>query len=173
MLASGIRDFGSLRHSPEELMRTAKVSVTLGIAIIFVCTQGITAQDRPSQEEVTVHKNVKLIKVNPQADAPEEFKKEYMGFLPLFEEVVRANTADESDDCALTIRVTLEVKEVGSKKIKRGLAQVAAARKNSKNEYVSTLMMYSYVSEGPVSKDEITQFVTQRVLGPAKCQKTT
>jgi hypothetical protein len=153
-------------------MRTAKVSMTLALAIIFAAWS-VTAQNKPAQEEVTIHKNIKLIKVSPAADTPEEFKKEYLAFLPLFEEVVKANTADETDDCALSIRVALEVKEVGSKKIKRGLAQVAAARRNSKNEYVSTLMMYSYATEGPVGKEEITQFVTQRVLGPAKCQKTT
>lgn len=152
-------------------MKSGRALEGLWIALILVFALAVGAQERLAQQDVDVHKNVKLTKVAAPADTPEEFTKEYQAFLPVLEEVVKATTSDETDDCALMIRVSLVIKEVGSKKIKRAIAQVAAARKNSKNEYISTLMLYSYVSEGPVSKDEVTQFFTQRVLGPAKCQK--
>jgi hypothetical protein len=152
-------------------MKNGRAVRGLGIALIPVFALVLGAQDRPSKQDVDIHKNVKLTKVAAPADTPEEFVKEYKTFLPVFEDVVKSTTSDEPDDCALTIRVNLIVKEVGSKKIRRAIAQVAAARKNSKNEYISTLMLYSYTSEGPVSKDEVTQFFSQRVLGPAKCQK--
>jgi hypothetical protein len=116
------------------------------------------------------HKNVRLVKMEIPPTMPRELKSEYLRFLPLFEEILRENTTDQSADCELTIRVEPGVKMVGSKKTPRAIARVTAFRKNSKSEFLATLMLYSYATGAAVNKDDISRSLRRRILGPAKCQ---
>ncbi len=137
------------------------------LSTLFVHAQ--TKQDE--QEELTLHTNVTLITAAAPADAPEAARKEYMQFLPLFVEVARASTADETPECALTIRVAMGTKEIGTKKVERTIARVSAFRKNSPREYIASLILYSYLTGEQVNKEEIEDFLKQRILGPAVCQQ--
>ncbi len=152
-------------------MRPGRMLVSLSrnaliLSAIFVCAQ--TKQD---ENELNLHNNVTLISTEAPADAPEAAGKEYMQFLPLFVEVARASTADEIPECALTIRVTMGTKEIGTKKVERTIARVSAFRKNSPREYIASLILYSYLTGEQVNKEEIEDFLKQRILGPAVCQQ--
>lgn len=130
----------------------------------------VWAQEKP-EREVEIHKNVKLIHMAVSPDIPEAVIAEYRKFLPILEEALKEITTDESDECALTIRVTAGFKEIGAAKVQRPQARFTAFRRNSKQEYVGNFILYSYVSSGPVNKEETAQFFTKQILEPAACQK--
>jgi hypothetical protein len=123
-------------------------------------------QDR----EIEIHKNVRLIIAPVQADMPEELKGKYERFLPMLEEALVATTSPGSSECALTIRVTAGFKEIGSAKVKRTFARFTAYRRNSDQEFVARLYLHSFITDGPVSKKEITDFLKERILSLATCQ---
>jgi len=150
-------------------MRLAKVPMLLALAFLF-CAWSVWAQESIDRE-VEIHKNIKLVMITPAAETPQDVLSQYKSFLPIFEEALKDSTADQSDDCALTLRVTASVKEVGAAKVKRPMARITAFRRNSKQEYVGSLILYSYVNSGPVNKEETGQFLKKQILEPAECRK--
>ena len=121
--------------------------------------------------EVEIHKNVKLIELASAPDIPVDMTKQCLSFLPVFEEALKENTTDQPDECSLTLRVTCGIREIGSSKIQRPMARVTAFRRNSRQEYLGTFILYSYVTAGPVNKEETTQFLKKQILEPAECRK--
>jgi hypothetical protein len=144
--------------------------IRMFVALVFlVFSLSVRAQENISRE-VEIHKNVKLIELAPAPDIPEDMLKQYGSFLPILEETLKENTTDQSDACLLTIRVKAGIKEIGSAKVKRPTAQVTAYRRNSRQEFLGTLILYSYVTAGPVNKEETAQFLNKQILEPAECR---
>ena len=141
--------------------------LTLLIATFLLIPCNIRAQEK-SQRELKLYDNVKLIEVSDLNDSQKQFNDEYQRFLPLFEDVLKKLTANWPAGSELTIRVTPGVKRVGSARIQRPFARVTAFRKESKREFVGTLLLYSYVTRGPVSSKEIEQFLNKQILGSIK-----
>lgn len=130
---------------------------------------GVEAQQKANRE-IEVHKNVRLIMNAIPPDTPEEVVNHYNNFLPLLEEVVKENTKDESAECALTIRVTVGHREIGSAKVMRATARITGFRRGSSREYLGDFILHSYINDGPVNKEETTQFLLRQILEPAECQ---
>jgi hypothetical protein len=130
----------------------------------------VWAQEKP-EREIEIHKNVKLVLMAAGPDLPAAVSGEFKKFLPILEEALKEVTADQSDECALTLRVTAGFKEVGSAKVQRPQARFTAFRRNSRQEYVGSFILYSYINSGPVNKDETSQFLTKQILEPAACAK--
>jgi hypothetical protein len=151
-------------------MRLAKVPMLSALAFLF-CAWSVWAQENV-EREVEIHKNIKLVMLTPPAETPTDVLTQYKSFLPIFEEALKENTADQTDDCALTLRVTAGFKEVGSAKVKRPMARVTAFRRNSRQEYVGSFILYSYVTSSPINKEETAQFLKKQILEPAECRKT-
>jgi hypothetical protein len=151
-------------------MRLAKVPILLGLAFLF-CAWSVWAQESVDRE-VEIHKNIKLIMLAPAAETPQDVLTQYKNFLPIFEQALKESTADQSDECTLTLRVGATFKEVGAAKVKRPMARVTAFRRNSRQEYVGSFILYSYVTSGPVNKEETGQFLKKQILEPAECRKT-
>jgi hypothetical protein len=151
-----------------ESMQFPKIRMITTLAFLFFAWS-VWAQEK-IDHEVDVHKNVKLIIMAPSPDLPEDVAKRYSAFLPIFEQALKENTADQSDDCALTIRVSAGVKEIGSAKTQRPTARITAYRRNSRQEYLGTFILHSYMTDGPVNKEETVQFLTKQILEPAVCR---
>jgi hypothetical protein len=149
-------------------MRFPYVRILAAVAVAVCLGAGARAQDKV-QREVNVHENVRLLIMAPPAELPPEIQKQYQDFLPLFEEVLKESTADETDECTLTLRVSAGMKEVGSAKTQRPLARVSAFRRNSRQEFMATFILYSYLSAGPVNKEETEQFLKKQILDCAIC----
>jgi hypothetical protein len=150
-------------------MQFPKSSVYLVFASL-VFSVSLYAQEK-SDREVVVHKNVKLIALAPDSDIPEDIAKQYRSFIPVLEEALKQNTADETDECGLTLRVTAGVKEIGSAKVKRPTARIGAYRRSSRQEYQGVFILHSYVSGNLVNLEETTQFLKKQILEPATCAK--
>jgi hypothetical protein len=142
----------------------------IALAFLF-CSWSVWAQENNARE-VEIHKNIKLVVVAPTAEIPQDMAAQYKSFLPIFEQALRESTVDQSDECALTLRVTSTFKEVGAAKVKRPYAHVTAFRRNSRQEYVGSFNLYSYINSGPVNKEETGQFLKKQILEPAECRKT-
>jgi hypothetical protein len=121
------------------------------------------------EREVSIRNNVKLVILAPAQDIPEGIQKQYHAFLPTFEQVLKENTTAQSDECALTLRIAAGLKEIGALKVRRPFVRVAAFRRNSRQEYVGTLLLFSYSTSGPVNAEETAQFLKKQVLEPAEC----
>ncbi len=130
----------------------------------------VWAQDKVDRE-VEIHKNVKLVVLTSSAEIPEDLVKQYQAFLPILESSLKESTTDQADECSLTLRVAAAFKEIGAAKTKRPQARVSAFRRNSKQEYQGTFLLYSYINAGPVNKDETNQFLKKQILEPAECKK--
>jgi hypothetical protein len=142
------------------------LTFTLLAVLFFVST--LWAQDK-IDSEVEIHKNVKLVVLSPGADIPAEVVKQFQAFLPVLEASLKEITEDQTDQCMLTLRVAPGVKEIA--KTKRPVARVTAYRRNSRQEYVGSFILYSYISAGPVNKEETSQFLQKQILAPAECRK--
>jgi hypothetical protein len=151
-------------------MQFPKIRMITTLAFLFF-SWSVWAQDKIDRE-VDVHKNVKLIIMASPPDLPEDVVKQFSDFLPILEEALKENTVDQSDDCALTVRVVAGVKEIGSAKTKRPTVRITAYRRNSRQEYLGTFILYSYMTGGPVNKEETVQFLTKQILEPAECRST-
>jgi hypothetical protein len=127
---------------------------------------GNLASQQQIIRETTIHKNVRLIEMAMPKDVPEELKANYREFLPQFEEVLVANTADQPSDREITFRITPDIKEIGAAKTKRVIVRIAAFRRNSTMEFVGNLMLYSYATGEKTSRDEIEQCLMKQLLGP-------
>lgn len=126
-------------------------------------------QEQP-RREVEIHRNLKLIEIAVAPDIPEDIAKEFRDFAPLLRDSLKEITDDQSDECALTMSVSAFMKEIGTAKKKRAFARIAAFRRNSTREYVGDFMLYSYISTGPVNKEETIQFLKKQILAHAVCK---
>jgi hypothetical protein len=149
-------------------MQFPKIRIITTLAFLFL-SWSVWAQEK-IEREVDVHKNIKLIMMAAPPDLPGDVVKQYNNFLPILEEALKENTVDQSDDCALIVRVVAGMKEIGSAKTQRPTARITAYRRNSKQEYLGTFILYSYMTSGPVNKEETVQFLTKQILEPAACR---
>lgn len=150
-------------------MRLSKVLVL--IVILFLgCSWIVCAQDNLDRE-VVINKNVKLFITGAHSEIPAGIAGQYSAFLPLLEAVLKENVSSQSDNCELTIKVAPIVKEIGSAKTKRAAAKITAYRKNAKQEFIGTLILYSYINSGPVTKEETQHFLQKQILDPCECSK--
>ena len=149
-------------------MQFPKMFASLLLGFLFF-SWSLPAQDEG--REVQVHKNVKLIVMPLSSDIPQEIAAQHKSFTPIFEQALKAGTQDESDACALTIRVTFGFKEIGAAKTRRPTARVTAFRKGARQEFIGTMIVYSYVNEGMVNVEETEQFLKKQILEPAACEK--
>jgi hypothetical protein len=140
------------------------------VLALLLFSWAVWAQEK-AEREVEIHKNVKLVQLSNASNLPEDLVKQYSAFLPLLEDALRSSTTDQPDECSLTLRVSAGMREVGSAKTKRPLARVTAFRRNSKQEYEASIILYSYETAGPLNKDEIIQRLKKQVLEPAECHK--
>ena len=69
----------------------------------------------------------------------------------------------------MLIRVEAGVREIGSAKTKRALAQVTGSCRNSTREYVGSMILHSYLTNGPVNEAEIEEFLRKQILEPMEC----
>ena len=151
-------------------MQFPKIRTHLTIGFLLI-SWSVWAQENTGRE-VQIHKNVKMIEMPIPADTPADIEAQHKAFAPVFEQSLKKATSDETDDCALTIRVALSFKEIGAAKVKRPTARVTAFRKGAKQEFVGTLILYSYVNSGLVNEDETEQFLKKQILEPAVCVKS-
>jgi hypothetical protein len=145
-----------------------RTHLTLGFLLI---SWSVWAQENTGRE-VQIHKNVRMIEMPVTAEIPADIAAQHKTFIPIFEQALKKATADETDDCALTIRIVPGFKEIGSAKVKRPTARVTAFRKGAKQEFVGTLILYSYVNSGIVNAEETENFLTKQILEPAACSKS-
>jgi hypothetical protein len=150
-------------------MQFPKARISL-LLTILIFSWNVYAQEK-ADREVEIHKNVRLIVLPPAPDLPDDFKKQYLSFIPIFQEALKENTTAETDECSMTLRVTSGFKEIGASKIKRPLARVTAFRKNSRQEYVAIIILHSYITSGLVNKEETVQFFKKQILEAAICGK--
>jgi hypothetical protein len=150
-------------------MQFPKIRTHLILALLFF-SWSVLAQENTGRE-VQIHKNVKLIEMPAAPDIPEDIAAQQRSFGPIFEQALKKSTADETDECALTIRLALGIKEIGAAKTKRPIARVTAFRKGAKQEFVGTLILYSYVTSGMVNTEETEQFLKKQILEPSTCTK--
>jgi hypothetical protein len=125
-------------------------------------------QERADHEN-EIRKNVRLIEFAATPDIPAEIAAHYHAFLPMFKEVLKENTRDQSDKDHLIIRVAAGIKEVGSAKVKRAQARITAFCRSSKKEYIGNFILHSYVTNGLVNKEETGQFLRKQILEPLEC----
>jgi hypothetical protein len=151
-------------------MQLPKALTSTLLGFLFF-TSTIWTQDKIDRE-VEIHKNVKLVVISPAADIPADVAKQFQAFLPTLEASLKESTEDQPDECLLTLRATAGVKEIGAAKTKRPLARVTAYRRNSRQEFLGTLILYSYLTAGPVNQEETSQFLKKQILDPAECRKT-
>ena len=123
------------------------------------------------EKAIDIHKNVKLIESAIPDDYPQEMAQDYKSFVPILEAALKENTTEQSDACALTVKVTAAIKEIGAAKTKRPTASISAYRKNSKQEFLGSFLLYSYINSGPVNKEETTNFLKKQILDPVACPK--
>ena len=140
------------------------------VLVVLLFSWSVLAQERPDRE-TEIHKNVKLVEMVVGADVPADLAQQFRAFLPILTDSLKESTADQPDECSLTIRVNAGFKEVGAAKTKRPLARITAFRRNSKQEYVGQFILYSYPNAGLVNKDETTQFLKKQVLEPSECRR--
>jgi hypothetical protein len=145
-------------------------ALTFSLSACLFLTSNLWAQDKIDRE-VEIHKNVKLVVLSPAADIPADAVKEFQSFLPTLESALKESITDQSDECLLTLRVAPGIKEIGAAKTKRAMARITAYRRNSRQEYLGNFILYSYISAGPVSKEETMQFLKKQILEPAQCRK--
>lgn len=139
------------------------------VALAFLLASfSVLAQDR-IEREAAIHENVKVIAMAPADDVPAEVQKQYHAFLPTFEQAVRESTTAQSNECSLTLRIASGFKEIGAAKVQRPLVRITAFRRNSRQEFVSTFLLYSYINAGPVNKEETEQFLKKQILEPVEC----
>jgi hypothetical protein len=137
---------------------------------VLLLSSTLCAQEK-NKQEIEIHKNITLVEMPPAQDIPADLVKNYQAFLPMFLESLKEITVDQTDECSLTVRVNAGFKVVGSSKVNRATADITAFRKNAKVEYSGRLILYSYVTSGPISKEETIHFLKKQILEPAECHK--
>lgn len=140
--------------------------ITVLAVLLLPCS--VFSQNKTGSE-IDIHENVKLTVMAIPSDVPEDMAEQFKLFIPILEEVLKETTTDQSAACALTISATAGFKEVGSRKIKRPTAIISAFRRSSKQEFIGTFILHSYISDGLVNNEETAQFLQKQVLEPAAC----
>ena len=153
----------------EDTMQFPKVRMHMVMALL-VFSWSVWAQEK-TDRDVEIHKNVKLLITSPAPSIPEDIANQYKSFLPVFEEALKQNIGEQTDECSITFRLSIDVKEIGSAKVKRPLARVTAYRRNSRQEYIGTLMLYNYATSGLVNREETELFLKKQILDPSECKK--
>ncbi len=153
----------------EDAMQFPKVRMYMVLALL-VFSWSVWAQEK-TDREAEIHKNIKIIILAPAPDIPADIANQYKSFLPIFEEALKESIGDQTDECGLTIRLSAGIKEIGSAKVKRPMARITAYRRNSRQEFVGSLILYSYATAGLVNKEETAQFLAKQILDPAACKK--
>jgi hypothetical protein len=148
-------------------MQSPIIRIHLVLAFLII-SWSVWGQEKV-EREVEIHKNVKLAIMAVAPDTPTELSSQYRGFLPIFEDVLKQSTKDQPDECSLTIRLAFGIKEIGAARVKRPMARVSAFRRNSKQEFLGTFILYSYATSGLVNKEETELFLTKQILEPAEC----
>jgi hypothetical protein len=143
-------------------MRLNNASIVLALMLLV----GSLGAQEKVESEVDIHKNVILIEMAVPQSIPEDLRNKYQAFLPLFVEALKESTSDQASENALTIRIVPGVKEIGSAKTKRVFAKITAYRRNSRSEYVGSLLLHSYATGGAVNKEEIGEFLAKQILSP-------
>jgi hypothetical protein len=149
--------------------RATNALVAVLSAALLLVPWTLRAQGTQNRE-IEIHKNVTLIVTPVQADMPDPLKEKFEHFLPMLEGALAEITSPESPECALIVRVTAGFKEIGSAKLQRVFARFSAYRRNSDQEFVARLYLHSFITGGPVSKEEVTDFLKERILSVATCQ---
>lgn len=129
----------------------------------------LVSQEQP-RREVEIHRNLKLIEMTVAPEIPEDLAKDFQEFAPLLRDSLKEITGDQSSECALTIRVSASMKEIGAAKKRRAVARITAFRRNSTQEYVGDFILHSYASAGPVNKEETIQFLQRQILQHSVCK---
>jgi hypothetical protein len=130
--------------------------------------ENVWAQGKTDREAM-IHKNVKLVELAVGADIPADLANQYQKLLPMFRKVLMQNTKDQPEGKRMLVRVAAGVKEIGSAKTKRALAKVTSSCRNSTREYVGSLILHSYLTNGPVNEEEMEQFLRKQILEPLEC----
>lgn len=150
-------------------MQIPSIRVFIAFALL-IFSGGVWAQEK-TEREIEIHKNIKMIVLAPAPEISQDMAKQYQEFLPKLEESLKKDTTDQSDECLLTLRISAGVKTIGAAKTNRPTAHITAFRKGSKEEYIGVLLLYSYLTSGPVDESEISKFLKQQILDPAECRK--
>jgi hypothetical protein len=135
--------------------------------LLLPCT--VLAQNKVDRE-IDIHENVKLVVMAIPSDVPGDMAEQFRLFIPILEEVLKEDTTDQSTACALTIEATAGFKEVGSRKVKRPTAIISAFRRSSRQEFIGTFILHSYMNDGLVNNEETGQFLKKQILEPAACR---
>jgi hypothetical protein len=136
-------------------------------AALLLLPYNIRAQEK-SEREIKLHDNVRLIENSAPQGAQKELTAAYQHFWTLFEEILKNDTADWPTSSELIVRVAPGIKKIGSSKTQRPVVRVTAYRKESKREFVGTLLLYSYATQGPIQREDIEEFLNKQILGPIK-----
>lgn len=143
-------------------MKSCNALVLVGFILLV---GSVKAQDKVDRE-IEIHSNVRLIQLAIPHDMPDELRSRYLAFLPVFVDALKENTSEQTPENALTIRVVPGIKEIGSAKIKRVAVKITAYLKNTKREYIGSILLHSYATGENVSKEEIGQFLSKQILDP-------
>ena len=152
-----------------EIHRAEPKSVSTGRAAELPKAKLRPGSAASSDRRVDIHQNVRLIELTAPNDIPAEIMDDYRAFLPMFREVLEKNTRDQPEEKQMTIRVQAGVKEIGSAKTVRVLANVTASCRNSTRQYIGNLILHSYLTDGPVNEEETEQFLRKQILEPSEC----
>ncbi len=142
-------------------MKSIRFSVLLVILSLPFCS--VEAQEK-ADSETTIHNNVKLIEMPIPPNIPEDFKAQYQIFIDRLKVALKEKTSERPSASALTFQVTAGVREVGSKRTKQPAARVTAFKKDSRNEWVASFILYSYATGETINKEEIEKFLTLQIL---------
>jgi hypothetical protein len=138
--------------------------------VVFILSLTFAACSLQAQEgtesSIEIHNNVKLIEMPVPSNIPDELRSKYQAFLPLLVEALKEKTSEQAPENAITFRIVPGVKEVGSAKTKRVFAQITAYRRNTRSEYIGSLLLHSYATGGNVNKEEIGEFLSKQILSP-------
>jgi hypothetical protein len=148
---------------------------TFPMFAVLVCvaySRNSEAQQRLDLE-TEIHRNVRLIEIAATPDIPAEIAKQYQNFLPIFKDILKRNTKDQTAENGLTVRITVGVKEVGSAKTKRPQARIAAFCRNSVREYLGNFTLHSYLTNSLVGGEETDEFLRRQILDNLECYAPT
>ena len=138
-------------------MQFPKIRTHLILGLLLF-SWSVWAQENTGRE-VQIHKNVKLIEMPAASDIPADIAAQHRSFRTRSSNRRSRNPpTTKRMNARSRIRLTLGVKEIGSAKVKRPTARVTAFRRGAKQEFVGTLILYSYVNSGMVNAEETEQF---------------
>jgi hypothetical protein len=129
-------------------------------------SENISVSADKSSREIEISRSVRLIEIAAAPDIPLDIAAQHQNFLPIFREVLQEKTQGWTGEETLVVRVSVAVKEVGAAKTKRAQARITAFLNNSRKEYVGQFLLYSYETNGSVSKEETGQFLKKQILEP-------